>query len=158
MAGAAVGSAGGGDLVYYATPNIKQPKFRWISLGAVVAIITWVVASALFGVYVSQFSNYNKTYGSLAGVIIFLLWLWITNLALLFGAELNAEMERGRQLQAGIPAEDEIQLPPRDTRVIDKNAAKETRDIEQGRQLRDSRGQHTTPPANDVPHPDRSTP
>ena len=69
------------------------------------------IASALFGLYVSQFSNYNKTYGSLAGVIIFLLWLWITNLALLFGAELNAEMERGRQLQAGIPAEDELQLP-----------------------------------------------
>ena len=145
-------------ILYYATPNVQQPKFKWISLGAVVAIVTWVIASALFGFYISQFSNYNKTYGSLAGVIIFLLWLWITNLALLFGAELNAEMERGRQLQAGIPAEDEIQLPPRDTRVIDKNAAKETRDIEQGRQLRDSRGQHTTPPANDVPHPDRSTP
>ena len=68
-------------ILYYATPNVQQPKFKWISLGAVVAIITWVVASALFGLYVSQFSNYNKTYGSLAGVIIFLLWLWITNLA-----------------------------------------------------------------------------
>ncbi len=87
-------------------------------------------------------------------MIIFLLWLWITNLALLFGAELNAEMERGRQLQAGIPAEDDIQLPPRDTRVIDKNAAKDARDIEQGRQLRDSRGQDTTPPTNDGTHPD----
>ena len=110
-------------ILYYATPNMQQPKFRWISLGAVVAIITWVIASALFGLYVSQFSNYNKTYGSLAGVIIFLLWLWITNLALLFGAELDAEMERGRQLQAGIAAEDELQLPPRDTRVIDKTCA-----------------------------------
>ena len=132
-------------ILYYATPNIKQPKFRWISLGAVVAIITWVIASALFGLYVSQFSNYNKTYGSLAGVIIFLLWLWITNLALLFGAELNAEMERGRQLQAGIPAEDELQLPPRDTRVIDKNAAKDARDIEQGEQLRHTRGDSSAP-------------
>jgi membrane protein len=141
-------------ILYYATPNVQQPKFKWISLGAVVAIITWVIASALFGLYISQFSNYNKTYGSLAGVIIFLLWLWITNLALLFGAELNAEMERGRQLQAGIPAEDDIQLPPRDTRVIDKNAAKDARDIEQGRQLRDSRGQDTTPPTNDGTHPD----
>jgi membrane protein len=128
-------------ILYYATPNIKQPKFRWISLGAVVAIITWVVASALFGLYVSQFSNYNKTYGSLAGVIIFLLWLWITNLALLFGAELNAEMERGRQLQAGISAEEELQLPPRDTRVIDKNEKKDARDLERGKQLRRSRGE-----------------
>jgi membrane protein len=87
-------------------------------------------------------------------VIIFLLWLWITNLALLFGAELNAEMERGRQLQAGIHAADDLQLPPRDTRVIDKNTAKDARDIEQGRQLRDSHGEPTTPPANDPTHPD----
>ena len=133
-------------ILYYATPNIVQPKFRWISLGAVVAIITWVLASALFGLYVSQFSNYNKTYGSLAGVIIFLLWLWITNLALLFGAELNAEIERGRQLQAGIAAEDELQLPPRDTLVIDKDDAKDARDIEQGKQLRRSRGDNSNPP------------
>jgi membrane protein len=132
-------------ILYYATPNIQQPKFRWISIGAVVAIITWVIASALFGFYVSQFSNYNKTYGSLAGVIIFLLWLWITNLALLFGAELNAETERGRQLQAGIPAEEELQLPPRDTRVSDKTDAKDARDIEQGKQLRHSRGDSSAP-------------
>jgi membrane protein len=131
-------------ILYYATPNVKQPKFRWISVGAAVAIITWVVASALFGLYVSQFSTYNKTYGSLAGVIIFLLWLWITNLALLFGAELDAEMERGRQLQAGIAAEEELQLPPRDTRIIDKTATKDARDIDQGKKLRDSRGQRTT--------------
>jgi Predicted membrane protein len=136
-------------ILYYATPNIQQPKFRWISLGAAVAIITWVIASALFGLYVSQFSNYNKTYGSLAGVIIFLLWLWITNLALLFGAELNAEIERGRQLQAGIPAEDDLQLPPRDTRVSDKTAAKDARDVEQGKHLRRSRGDSNSgvPPA-----------
>lgn len=135
-------------ILYYATPNVRQPKFRWISVGAAVAIITWVIASALFGLYVSQFSNYNKTYGSLAGVIIFLLWLWITNLALLFGAELDAEMERGRQLQAGIPAADELQLPPRDTRVIDKTDAKDARDVEQGEQLRRSRGEGTTAPTN----------
>ena len=136
-------------ILYYATPNVKQPKFRWISVGAAVAIVTWVLASALFGLYVSQFSNYNKTYGSLAGVIIFLLWLWITNLALLFGAELDAEMERGRQLQAGIAAEQEIQLPPRDTRVIDKTDAKDDRDIEQGEQLRRSRGTTGTTNEND---------
>src|SRR6478736_3425539 len=130
-------------ILYYATPNVKQPKFRWISIGAGIAIVTWVVASALFGLYVSQFSNYNKTYGSLAGVIIFLLWLWITNLALLFGAEVDAEMERGRQLQAGIAAEEELQLPPRDTRKSDKAAAKEQEDIERGRKLRESRGRRS---------------
>src|SRR5664280_2453936 len=128
-------------ILYYATPNVRQPKFRWISVGAAVAIITWVLASALFGVYVSNFASYNKTYGSLAGVIIFLLWLWITNLALLFGAELDAEIERGRQLQAGIAAERDIQLPPRDTRVMDKTEAKDKADIEQGRELRRTRGE-----------------
>jgi len=128
-------------ILYYATPNVRQPKFRWISVGAAVAIVTWVVASALFGVYVANFASYNKTYGSLAGVIIFLLWLWITNLALLFGAELDAEMERGRQLQAGIPAEHDIQLPPRDTRVIEKTEAKDNEDVEQGRELRRSKGE-----------------
>jgi membrane protein len=128
-------------ILYYATPNVQQPKFRWISVGAVVAILTWIIASALFGFYISQFSNYNKTYGSLAGVIVFLLWLWITNLALLFGAELDAEMERGRQLQAGIAAERDIQLPARDTRASEKKAAKQDRDIRQGEELRRSRGE-----------------
>ena len=127
-------------LLYYATPNVRQPKFRWISVGALVAIVTWVVASALFGVYVANFSSYDRTYGSLAGVIAFLLWLWITNLALLFGAELDAELERGRELQAGIAAEEVIQLPARDTRKSEKSARKEQQDIERGRRLRQSRG------------------
>jgi membrane protein len=81
-----------------------------------------------------------RAVGTLAGVIIFLLWLWITNLALLFGAELDSELERGRQLQAGIPAERELQLPPRDTRVIDKYEAAAEKDVERGRRLRQSRG------------------
>ena len=123
-------------LLYYSTPNVKQPRFRWISVGAGVAILTWVIASALFGLYISQFSNYNKTYGSLAGVIIFLLWLWITNLALLFGAELDTEIERGRQLQAGIAAERDIQLPLRDTTAVDKRERQAAEDIEDGRKLR----------------------
>jgi len=138
-------------ILYYATPNVQQPRFRWISVGAVVAILSWIIASALFGLYVSQFSSYNKTYGSLAGVIIFLLWLWITNLALLFGAELDAEMERGRQLQAGIAAEREIQLPPRDTRTSDKRAATQDRDIRQGEELRHSRGHTVSAPAPTLP-------
>jgi membrane protein len=128
-------------LLYYATPNVRQPKFRWISIGAVVAILTWVIASAAFGFYVANLASYNKTYGSLAGVIVFLLWLWITNLALLFGAELDAELERGRALQAGMPAEEVIQLPARDTRKSDKADQKERADIDRARNLRLTRGE-----------------
>ena len=109
-------------VLYYATPNVKQPKFRWISVGAGLAIVVWIVASAAFGLYVANFGSYNTTYGSLAGVIILLLWIWLTNLALLFGAEVDAEIERSRQLQAGIEAEESIQLPPRDTRRSEKEA------------------------------------
>jgi len=126
--------------LYYATPNIRQPKFRWISIGAGLAIVIWALASVAFGFYVGHFGSYNKTYGALAGVIVFLLWLWITNLALLFGAELDAELQRGRQLQAGIPAEVELQLPPRDDQVIKKNELKDQQDIDRGRKLRKSRG------------------
>ena len=127
-------------VLYYATPNVKQPKFRWISVGAGFAIVTWLAASALFGFYVANFGSYNKTYGALAGVIVFLLWLWITNLALLFGAELDAELERGRQLQAGLRAERDLQLPPRDTRVVDKNEAADQKDIERAEELRRNKG------------------
>lgn len=123
-------------ILYYATPNIKQPKFRWISVGAGIAVVVWILASIGFSFYVANFSSYNKTYGSLAGVIVFLLWLWITNLALLFGAEIDAEIERGRQLQAGIPAEETLQLPPRDTKASDKLAAKDDRELREARALR----------------------
>jgi len=134
-------------ILYYATPNVKQPKFRWISVGAAFAVVVWVIASAAFGFYVSNFSSYNKTYGSLAGAVVFLLWLWLTNIALLFGAELDAELERGRELQAGLPAEKEIQLPPRDTRNIEKLEEKERKDVEVGRGLRQSRGADDDPVA-----------
>lgn len=125
-------------ILYYATPNAKQPKFRWISMGALLAIIVLALATLGFGFYVANFSNYDRTYGSLAGIVIFLLWLWIANLALLFGAEFDAELERGRQLQAGIAAEKDIQLPPRDTRKSDKAAEKERKDIEEGREIREN--------------------
>src|SRR3954451_18641625 len=102
-------------LIYYASPNVKQRGFKWITPGGAVALITWLVASAGFGLYVSQFGSYNKVYGSLAGVVIILIWMWITNLAILFGHELNAERERNVQLEEGLPdAEREIQLEPRD--------------------------------------------
>jgi membrane protein len=123
-------------LLYYVTPNVQQPKFRWISVGAGVAILVWVIASVGFAFYVKSFSSYNKTYGSLAGVIVTLLFLWITNLALLFGGELDAELERGRQLQAGIAAEEELQLPARDTRGIKKLHKKQEKDAAMGRKIR----------------------
>lgn len=124
-------------LLFWATPNIKQPKLRWISVGALFAIVVWILASVGFGFYVANFSNYNKTYGALAGVIVFLLWLWITNLALLFGAELDSELERARELQAGITAERTVQLPPRDTTRIDKSELALAKDEARGRALRE---------------------
>jgi len=133
------------SVLYWATPNVKQPKFRWVSVGALVAIVLWVLASVAFGFYVGNFGSYNKTYGSLAGVIVFLLWLWITNLALLFGAEVDAELERSRQLLGGIEAEEELQLPPRDTSKLDKKQEKEQASIAQGRALRLSEGESTDP-------------
>jgi membrane protein len=100
--------------LYYLAPNVRQPRFRWITPGGVVAVVIWVVASAGFSIYVSNFGSYNRTYGSLGAAVTFLVWLWITNLALLFGAELDAELERSRELAAGKPAEERILLPPRE--------------------------------------------
>jgi membrane protein len=99
--------------LYYLAPNVRQPKFRWVSPGGVVAVLVWILASAGFGLYVSNFDSYGKTYGTLGGVITFLVWMWISNLALLFGAELDAELERERELKAGLPAEKELRLRPR---------------------------------------------
>lgn len=124
-------------VLYYATPNAQQPRFRWISVGAVVALIVLLVASVGFGFYVTNFSNYDRTYGTFAGIVIFLLWLWIGNLALLFGAELDAELERARQLQAGIVAEETIQLPPRDTAQMHKSSEKEKSVEDEGRRIRE---------------------
>ena len=100
-------------ILYYTAPNAKLPGFTWISPGSIVAVLLWLIASALFALYVANFSSYDKTYGTLGGVVVFLVWMWITNIAVLLGAELNAELERSRELQAGQPAEEEIQLPPR---------------------------------------------
>ncbi|MEN0102595.1 MAG: YihY/virulence factor BrkB family protein [Curtobacterium sp.] len=127
-------------VLYYWSPNVKQPKFRWVSGGSILAILILVVASVGFGFYVANFSNYNATYGSLGGVIVFLLWVWITNNALLFGAEFDAELERGRQLQAGIRAEEDIQLPERDTRQIEKQDEKHAQDVLDGIKIREGRG------------------
>jgi membrane protein len=100
-------------VLYYIAPSARLPKIQWLSPGALVALVIWILASAAFGFYVANFGSYNKTYGTLGGAISLLVWMWITNLAVLFGQELNAEIERGRELTAGLPAERELQLPPR---------------------------------------------
>ncbi len=99
---------------YYAAPNVRQPGFRWVTPGGIVAVVMWIVVSALFALYVANFSSYNKTFGALASVIVFLVWLWLTNLVILLGGELNAELERGRQIIGGHPAGAEPYLPLRD--------------------------------------------
>jgi membrane protein len=101
-------------VLYYSTPNVKLRGFKWVTPGSVVALVVWLIASAGFAFYVASFSSYDKTYGALGGVVVLLIWLWITNLALLFGQQLNAERERGLELEEGAPrAEREIQLEPR---------------------------------------------
>jgi YihY family inner membrane protein len=104
-------------LLYWASPNARQ-GFRWVTPGGMLAVGLWLLASGLFAVYVAQFSNYNKTYGSLASVIVFLVWLWISNLSILLGAELNAELERGRSIAAGQPPDQEPYMELRDTTKI----------------------------------------
>src|SRR5215218_4555034 len=102
-------------VLYHASPNVKLPGFKWVTPGAVVAVVVWLIASALFAFYVANFASYDKTYGTLGGVVALLVWLWITNLALLLGLEMNAERERSREIEAGVPgAERELQLDARD--------------------------------------------
>jgi membrane protein len=101
------------SVLYYTTPNVKPPGFRWITPGGALALVVWILASAGFAFYVANFSAYNATYGSLAGIIIFLVWLWLTNVAILLGAELDAELERERELASGVPEEKTIALEHR---------------------------------------------
>ncbi|HEV2752679.1 MAG TPA: YihY/virulence factor BrkB family protein [Solirubrobacteraceae bacterium] len=99
--------------LYHVSPNVRHPRFRWLSPGGAAAVMGWIVVSGLFGLYVANFGSYDATYGSLGGVVVFLLWLWLTNVVLLFGAELNAELERSRQIAKGVPPDQEPFLPPR---------------------------------------------
>jgi membrane protein len=100
-------------VLYYVAPNVRQRGFRWITPGGILGVLVWVVASAGFALYVANFGSYNKTYGSLAGVIVFLVWLWISNLAVLLGAAFNAELERARELESGVPEERTLAIEPR---------------------------------------------
>ena len=104
-------------LLYWASPNARQP-FRWVNPGGILAVVVWMLASAGFAIYVANFGSYNKTYGSLASVIIFLVWLWLSNIAILLGAELNAELERSRAIEAGHPPDAEPYMELRDTSKI----------------------------------------
>ena len=110
-------------VLYYTAPNARVSGVRWVSGGAVVALVAWIVASFAFALYVSNFGSYNKTYGALGGVVVFLLWLWLTNLAILLGAEFNAETERAKQLHSGVPgAEQNLKLPAREPATDDSGA------------------------------------
>lgn len=122
-------------LLYWGTPNLKR-KFRWFSPGALVAILVMVIAVAGYGFYLANFGNYSATYGAMAGAILMLLLLWVINVALLFGAEFDAEFERGRELRAGLPAEEDLQLPPRDDRQLIKKTEKHEEIVEENRRIR----------------------
>jgi membrane protein len=125
-------------VLYYFAPNVKHPGFRWMSFGAAIAILVFALASSGFFVYVTNFAEYDRIYGSFAGIFIFLLWLWIGNMALLIGAVFDAEVERVRELQAGIPAEKQIQLPLRDARRIAKVASTDRKNEAEAREIRKS--------------------
>jgi membrane protein len=111
-------------LLYWAAPNVKQPGFRWVSPGGIIAVIGWLIASAAFAFYVASFGSYNETYGALAGPVVFLVWLWVSNLMILLGAEFNAELERGRAIEGGMrPPDKEPFVEPRDTRKLEKTSS-----------------------------------
>lgn len=123
-------------MLYYATPNVKQHKFRWLTIGSATALVVWAAATFGFFFYVSNFGSYDETYGTLGGVIVFLLWLFISNMAILFGAEVDAEIERVRELRAGIKAEYAVQLPLRSTATIDAAIEAEAKSVLESKKLR----------------------
>lgn len=123
-------------VLYASTPNVKHPRFRWLTPGSLAAIIVLGIASALFAFYVGNFGNYDRTYGALAGIIVFLLWIWIANNALLFGAELDSEVERARELVAGIEADDVLRLPLKSDKALIKAREAHAGDILAARELR----------------------
>ena len=109
-------------ILFWASPNAQQGGVRWVSPGGIVAVVLWMIASAGFGLYVANFASYDETYGTLAGVVVFLVWLWISNLALLFGLEFDAELERQRAIAAGMDPQAEPYLRLRDDRAVNKGA------------------------------------
>ncbi|GII75836.1 hypothetical protein Sru01_08180 [Sphaerisporangium rufum] len=112
-------------LLYWAAPNVEQPGLRWVTPGSLLAVVLWIAASLAFGFYVANFASYSKTYAALAGVIVFLVWLWITNIAVLLGVEFDAELARGRAIATGHPEDVEPYIEPRDTRKMDEDQVRE---------------------------------
>lgn len=125
------------SLIYYATPNVRQPRFRWVTVGSVLALLVMAVAVVVFTQYVISFGTFNATYGVIGSVTVLLLGLWMVNVALVFGAEVDAELERVRELQGGIEAEDHIQLPPRDERMIVATAEAQQKFVDEARAIRE---------------------
>jgi membrane protein len=109
-------------ILYWAAPNVRHGGFRWVTPGGLTAVVLWIIVSLGFGVYVANFASYNKTYGALGGVIVFLIWMWLSNLAILYGAEMNAELERQRAIAAGAPEDQEPYLQMRDASKVKHNA------------------------------------
>lgn len=134
-------------ILYRFAPNVAGRKFHWVSLGAAAALLIMGVATAGFGFFVSHFGNFNRSYGSLAGIIVFLVWLWLVNMAVLYGARLDTEVLRIRQLRSGIPAEENVRVTPRDTTASDFFARRRARMLEEYRGLR-----------REPDHPDLDTP
>jgi membrane protein len=130
------------SLLYWACPNVKQPGFRWITPGGVLAVVLWLLASGLFAVYVAFSGSYNKTYGTLATVIVFLVWLWITNIAILLGAEFNAESQRQRFIEAGLPDDVEPFAELRDTRKLDDTESERVEQADRARHSAFDTGDH----------------
>jgi membrane protein len=130
------------SLLYWASPNAKQPGPIWVTPGGIIAVVVWIIASGGFAVYVSMSGSYNKAYGSLASVIVFLVWLWITNIAILLGAEVNAELQHQRLIDAGLPAKVEPFVELRDTRKLDPD---ERERVERAaRQREEALSEHST--------------
>jgi membrane protein len=123
-------------VLYSAAPNVRHGSFRWISPGAVLAVVIWLIASGLFAIYVANFSSYNKTYGSLAAVIVFLIWLWISNLAILLGAEFDAELDHERALREGVPEHVQPFAVPKDMRKFDEDEKRVAQEVKRSRTQR----------------------
>ncbi|MFC6153668.1 YihY/virulence factor BrkB family protein [Nocardioides yefusunii] len=137
-------------LLYWATPNVQQPKFRWISPGTVLTLVTGLVAAGGFTFYVANFGSYDKTYGALAGVIVALVFLWIMNVVLLLGAQLDTEVQRMRQIGDGIAAESHVQLPLRDDTGVQKAAQKRLDAVTEAREMRVENAEDQLVPGEDI--------
>jgi len=123
-------------ILYYVTPNLKRAGFRWLGLGALASVIAVVCVSLLFALYVKNFAHFDRTYSSFAGIIVVLIWIWIINVVLLFGADFDAQVERARELEAGLPAERLVQLEPRDSTLIERNERRRHEELREARSIR----------------------